>query len=110
MSINWCEVYVVSMALALWGPQLKGKHLLFHCDNASMVHIMARASSCSKTMMVLVCTFTLLAMQHNMHVKIQHIAGVNYDVAEALSHFEMDRLQQLCPQAVPDPLLPVKIW
>ena len=91
MSINWCELYVVTMALALWGPQLVGKHLLFHCDNASMVHIMAKASSCSKTMMVLVHTFTLLVMQHNMHVKLQHIVGVKNDVADALSCFKMDR-------------------
>ena len=34
MSINWHKLYAVTMALALWGPQLKGKHLLFHCDNA----------------------------------------------------------------------------
>ena len=25
MSINWCELYAVTMALALWGPQLKAK-------------------------------------------------------------------------------------
>ena len=45
MSINWHELYAVTMALALWGPQLKGKHLLFHCNNTSVVHIMARAFS-----------------------------------------------------------------
>ena len=44
MSINWHELYAVTMALALWGPQLAGKRLLFHCDNASVVHIMAKAS------------------------------------------------------------------
>ena len=43
MSINWHELYAVTMALVLWGPQLAGKHLLFHCDNASVVHIMAKA-------------------------------------------------------------------
>ena len=32
MSINCHELYVATMALALWGPQLRGKHLLFHCD------------------------------------------------------------------------------
>ena len=29
MSINWCKLYAVTMALALWGPQLRGKCLLF---------------------------------------------------------------------------------
>ena len=110
MSINWCELYVVTMALALWGPQLADKCLLFHCNNASVVHIMARASSCSKTMMVLVCSFTLLMMCNNMHVKIQHIAGAKNDIADALSHFEMDRFHQLCPQAVLEPLPPVVKW
>ena len=109
MSINWHELYVVTMALALWGPLLAGKCLLFHCNDASVVHIMAKASSHSKTMMVLVHSFTLLMMQHNVHVKIQHIAGVKNDVADGLSHFEMDRFHQLCPQAVPEPLPPVII-
>ena len=90
MSINWHELYVVTMALALWGPQLVGKCLLFHCNNASVVHIMAKV-------MVLVCSFTLLVMRHNVHVKIQHIAGVKNNVAAALLHFEMDRFHQLCP-------------
>ena len=110
MSINWHELYAVTMALALWGPQLGGKHLLFHCNNASVVHIMAKVSSHSKTMMVLVCSFTLLTMHHNVHVKIQHIAGAKNDIADALSHFEMDRFHQLCPQAAPEPLPPVIIW
>ena len=87
-----------------------GKHLLFHCDNASVVHIMAKASSHSKTMMVLVHSFTLLVMHHNVHVKIQHIAGVKSNVVDVLLHFEMDRFHQLCPQAVLEPLPQVDIW
>ena len=61
-------------------------------------------------MMVLVRTFTLLAMCHNIHVKIKHIAGVKNDVADALSCFEMDRFWQLCPGAVPESLTPITIW
>ena len=75
MSINWHELYAATMALALWGPQLRGKHLLFHCDNTSIVHIMAKASTRSKTTMALVHTFMLLAMQHNVQIHIQHITG-----------------------------------
>ena len=110
MTINWCKLYAVTMALALWGPWLKGKHLLFHCDSASIVHIMAKASTRSKTMMALVHIFTLLAMQHNVQVHIQHITGVCNDVADAFSHFEMDRFWQLCPHAEPEPLTPANIW
>ena len=45
IDINWCELYAATMALALWGSHLKGKHLLLHCDNAPVVHIMAKAST-----------------------------------------------------------------
>ena len=110
MSINWCVLCAVTMALALWGPWLKGKCLLFHCDNTSVVHIMAKASTRSKTMMALVHTFTLLAMQHNVQVHIQHITGVSNDIVDALSHFDMDWFQQLCPHAEADLLPAVKIW
>ena len=92
------------------GPQLKGKHLLFHCDNASVVHIMAKASTCGKTMMAVARTFTLLSMQHNVQVYIQHITRVSNDIADALSCFEMDRFQQLCLHAEADPLPMAKIW
>ena len=101
---QWCQGMFPAQSFDV------GKHLLFHCDNASVVHIMAKASSCSKTMMVLVNSFTLLTMHHNVHVKIQHIAGVKNDVADTLSHFEMDGFHQLCPQAAPEPLPPVLIW
>ena len=110
MSTNWCKLYAVTMALALWGPQLRGKHLLFHYGNASMVHIMAKASTCSKTMMALVHSFTLLTMQHNVQVHIQHIAGVCNDIANVLSHFEKHRFWQLCPHAEPEPLTLDNIW
>ena len=92
------------------GPQLKGKCLLFHCNNVSVVHIMAKASTHSKTMMAFVHTFTLLSMQHNIHVCIWHIMGVNNDIADILSHFKMDRFQQLCPHAEVEPLPMVNIW
>ena len=96
--------------LALWGPHLKGECLLLHCNNASVVHIMAKASTSSKTMMALVRTFALLSMQHNVHMHIQHITGVNNEIADALSHFEMDRFHQLCPHAEVEPLPEVAMW
>ena len=65
---------------------------------------MAKASTHSKTMMALVHTFMFLSMQHNVHVHIQHIAGVNNEIADALSHFEMDRFCKLCLHAQADPL------
>ena len=60
-------------------------------------------------MMALVCTFTVLSMQHNIHVHIQHIVGVNNEIVDALSHFAMDRFQWLCLHAEAEPLPEVNI-
>ena len=84
--------------------------MLFHCNNASVVHIMAKASTHSKTMMALVHTVTLLSMQLNIHVHIKHIARANNDIADALSHFRMDRFWQLRLHAEADPFPAAKIW
>ena len=65
MSINWRELYAITMALTIWGDQFKGKRILVHCDNASIIQIMTKCSSKSKSMMVLVCSLAMLGMQNN---------------------------------------------
>ena len=40
-SIQWKELYPIALACLLWGPLWKGKKLLFHCDNQSVVDIWA---------------------------------------------------------------------
>ena len=45
MSINWRELYAVTMALAIWGDQFKSKRTLVHCNNISVMQIMAKYSA-----------------------------------------------------------------
>ena len=66
MNINWRELCAVTMALAFWGNPFKGKGIVVHCDNISVMQIMAKCSSKSKSMMVLVCSLTMFGMQHNL--------------------------------------------
>ena len=51
-----------------------------------------------------------VAPGHHVHIKVQHIAGLNNEVADALSRFDMDRFRHLCPGAAPQSLSPVTIW
>ncbi|KAL9976443.1 hypothetical protein ACROYT_G013744 [Oculina patagonica] len=44
-SIQWKELYPIALACLLWGPLWRGKKLLFHCDNQSVVDIWAKGSS-----------------------------------------------------------------
>ena len=99
MSINWRELYAVTMTLAIWGDQFKGKRFMVHCDNMSIVQIMAKCSSKSKSMMDLVCSLAMFGMQNNFDLHLQHIPGVNNGVVNALSRFNHDQFCHLSPDA-----------
>ena len=57
--------------------------------------------------MTLVRMLYFCAARYNMHVMITHITGTNNCIADAISHFQMDRFRSLAPQANlnPDPIL-----
>ena len=78
----------------LWpsgGNQFKGKRILVHCDNASVMQIMAKCSSKSKSMMVLVHSLAMFGMQNNFVLCLQHIPRVNNGIADALCRFNHDQ-------------------
>ena len=101
MNIKWRELYTVTMALAIWGDQFKGKRILVHCDNTSIMQIMAKCSSKSKSMMVLVHSLAIFGMQHNFNLCLQHIPRVNNGIADALSRFNHKQFWQLAPGVDP---------
>ena len=101
MNINWRELYAITMALAIWGDQFKGKRILVHCDNASVIQIMAKGSSKSKSMMVLVRSLAMFGMQHNFDLHLQHIPEVNNGIADALLRLNHEQFQQLTPGSDP---------
>ena len=56
--------------------------------------------------MALVCLLYFCAGRHNMHIMITHIAGINNNIADPISRFQMERFRTLAPAAnlQPDPI------
>ncbi len=54
-------------------------------------------------LMNLVRALFFIAAQHNFHVMIIHIPGVDNSIADALSRFQMNRFHQLAPDAEEQP-------
>ena len=69
------------------GDQFKGKGIRVLCNSTSIMQIMAKCSSKSKSMMVLVCSLTMFSMQYNFDLCLQHVPEVDNDIADALSRF-----------------------
>ena len=56
----------------------------------SVIQIMTKGSSKSKSMMVLVCSLAMFGMQNNYDLNLQHIPGVYNWIADALFRFDDD--------------------
>ena len=49
--------------------------------------------------MTLVRLLYFCAARYNIHIMITHIAGINNNIADAISRFQMERLRTLAPAA-----------
>ena len=80
---------------------------MFHCDNNTVVSIWSKGSTSSGELMTLVRTLYFCAARYNMHIMITHIIGTKNCIADAISHFQMDRFRSPAPHANPhaDPIL-----
>ena len=105
-SINWKELFVILLAAATWGHCWRGRSILFHCDNSAVVDIWNKGSTRQPHIMSLVRSLYFSAAQHEFHVAVQHIPGINNSIADALSRFQEKKFRHLAPHAdtVPTPI------
>ena len=95
MDITWKEFFAIVSAVHVWGSFWFCQKILFHCDNRD------KGSTRATHTMALVRLQYFCAIHHNLNVCIVHVPGVCNDIADALSHFQMDRFQKLAPNANP---------
>ena len=99
MSINWRELHRMTMALAIWGLHFCDKRIFIHGDNSSVVQIIIKCPSRSKSMVVLVHSLVMLGMKHSFDIQLLHISRVDNTVADALLRFRNEEFWKLTPDA-----------
>ena len=87
------ELYPIVVAAMLWGSEWNGKQILFYCDNEATVHIINKGRSKIQCIMRLMRRLTWCAASGNVIITAKHIPGINNDVADALSRFQIDRFR-----------------
>jgi len=78
------------------GSSWSRKKILFHCDNQAVVEIWDKGSSRAPHTMGLV-RLLFCASRHNINVCVIHIPGICNDMADCLSHFQMEKFRRLAP-------------
>lgn len=98
------ELFPIAAASAIWGNTWVGKRLLFHCDNEAVVNAWKNGSCKNRAAMKLIRSILAKAAQFNFVLYIQHIAGVDNGIADALSRSQLDRFRALAPAAAALPV------
>ena len=102
------ELFPIVLILEIWGPQLSNKRVLFHSDNAAVVHIVNKQSCKDAETMSLVRRLVLAALKYNVLFKAKHIPGFTNVVADHLSRLSFQEARAVAPwlDAAPTPVPP----
>ena len=98
-SIAWLEFFPVVVAIVIWGNSLKGKRIIIRSDNAAVVAIINKQSSKCSEIMKLVRFFVLQCLKFNVSFSARHIPGIDNNIADSLSRFQMGRFWDAAPEA-----------
>lgn len=87
ISIPFLELLALVTAAHIWAHEWRGKKITFRCDAAAVVHALAANRSKRPALMHLIRELAKLACRFGFTYRVEHIAGVNNDVADVLSRY-----------------------
>ena len=97
------EMVPVVISAAIWGIHWHGQHILFRCDNESVVSVINTRNAKDRQLVHLSCCLFFFAAAHHFTFCAEHIAGKANGAADALSRNHLDIFLSLVPQASPKP-------
>ena len=120
-SINYLELYAVTISVINWIHYFQDKFVTLFCDNMSVVHMINNNSSKCKNCMVLIRIIVLKALIHNVKITAKHVQGTSNIFADLLSRLRYDLFRKEArkrnaifnnkPDSIPEMLWPMEnIW
>ncbi len=113
-SMPYLELLALLYAAATWGHHWSRKRILFLCDCDPVVQALTRHSSDLPETQQLERTLIWLAATHQFDYRVEHIAGANNVIADALSRFDEQAFRACQPSANRSPTirvpLPTRTW
>lgn len=81
-------LFLIVVALELWGEKLANKKVCFWTNNLSVAHCINKLSSSSLSALSLLHHLVLRCLTCNISFLAHDVLGVEFKVADALSHFQ----------------------
>ncbi|KAJ1209296.1 hypothetical protein NDU88_004674 [Pleurodeles waltl] len=110
-SIAFFEFFPFVVALAIWGPYLANRNVVFNVENQTVVYLVNLQRAKDERVLRLLRIFLLNCLRFNIMFKARHVPGINNDIADALSRFQWHRFRGLAPGAdVQKTAIPGELW
>ena len=94
-SINYLELYAVTVGIYLWITDYANQQICLFCDNMSVVHMINSGVSKCPNCMVLLRLITLQSLKFNVVVKAKHVQSASNQFADLISRLEYKKFRQL---------------
>ena len=117
-SIEYLELFGVTVAVINWIKLFKNNRIYLLSDNESVVHMINNTSSKCKNCMILLRFIVLEGLVQNVRIFAKHVNTKANGKADALSRMKFNRFWRISgdhmnafPTAIPDKIWPIsKIW
>ena len=90
-SIEFLELYAVTVMISLWSGLFTNKRICLSCDNQAVVQMLNSSSSSCKNCMKLIRSITLICLERNVRIFARFVPTKSNYFADTLSRNQMDR-------------------
>ena len=101
--INICEMYLLVLALTLYGDMLRNHCIIFMTDNSAVAYCVNKQTSKDPIIMRLIRQLVVSAMTHNVVISARWLAGHSNQVADFVSRLSIPQTRAATPSLRPDP-------
>ena len=117
-SIEYLELYSVTVGIVLWLYKFANQKIILFCDNQAVVNMLNHTTSSCRNCMTLIRIIVLQGLKHNVVVRARFIRSKQNSRADAISRKRFQLFHQLSnyqsneiPCEVPQELIPMsKLW
>ena len=85
LGMPWMELFPITLAARMFGPEWSHRQIEFHTDNTEVVAMWEGKRTCKPHEAKLMEEFKLVVKRHQLDVTISHIRGVYNKTADAIS-------------------------
>ena len=88
----------------MFAESFNNNSIIFHCDNQAVVEILNKQPSKCPTLMSIIRPLVLILLENNITLRSQHVPGLQNNLCDAISRFQVSPQLLTRHSMMPNPL------